>query len=269
MGILDITNRTEDWQTAQSFAPFFKGDSRGKSARTNLVNQLLEPLEESHSDKSDTVKIELFWYGMRDYLHLPDGEAELDSQRLKQKLVDRYRCLFPNLRDEIYQFNGLTLPKVWNYDVSKGAEEKTLEELEEGLFNNLRNTEIDIVLQTDKYLFIGEAKHESKFGRDGKLVLVHQLIRQYVMATILTDMIAEATGSCPKKIIPFLVGNNLMRFDQVKFMIEQHKRERSPGDWLRKENVLSWACIRQITNPESTHNCSQPVCIKGKGTPTT
>lgn len=245
MGILGIRNRTEDWKTAQFFASFFRGDSRGKLARNNLVNQLLEPLDESHSDRSDAVKIELFWYGLRDHLHRLEVGAE-DSQGLARELVDRYRYLFPNLRSDIHQFPGLTLPKDWNYDVSERAEEKTLEELETGLFNNLRNTEIDIVLQTDKYLFIGEAKHKSKFGRDGKLVLVHQLIRQYVMATILTGMIAEVTGSCAKKVIPFLVGNNLMRFDQVKFMIEQHEQERCPGDWLNEKNILSWACIDEI-----------------------
>lgn len=249
MGILGITNRSEDWQTAQSFAPFFKGDSRGRSARNNLVNQLLEPLGDSHSDKSDTVKIELFWYGMRDYLHLPDGGAELHSQRQKQEFVDRFRCLFPNLRDEIYQFNGLTLPKVWNYDVSEGAEGKTLKDLEEGLFNNLRNTEIDIVLQTNKYLFIGEAKHESKFGRDGKLVLVHQLIRQYVMAAILVRFVVEDHGCDPKSVVPFVVGDNitdLRKFQQVDFMIQQNKCDRKPGIWLKEENVLSWKCIEKL-----------------------
>ncbi len=210
--------------------------------------QLHEPLGEV---EPRTVKVELFWKGMRDHLNLPDGGAESNSQRQQQELADRYRCLFPNLRDEISQFNGLTLPNDWNYDVSEGAEEKTLEELEEGLFNNLRNTEIDIVLQTDQYLFIGEAKHLSGFGRDGKLILVHQLIRQYVMSTILTDMVAEDNKTEPKRIIPFVVGddiNKLKNYQQVEFMIQQHNGNRSPGEWLKEENILNWDCIEELAS---------------------
>ena len=47
--------------------------------------------------------------------------------------------------------------------------------------NSLLGTEVDVVLETPKHLFIGEVKHESTFEADGKLVLVHQLMRQYVM----------------------------------------------------------------------------------------
>ena len=49
--------------------------------------------------------------------------------------------------------------------------------------------------------------------------MVHQLIRQYVMATMLIDKLCE-----DKKVIPFVVGPNaqkLIRHQQVKFMTHQ------------------------------------------------
>ena len=63
MGILGIPNRTENWKTARTFAPFFKSCS----ARAALAKRLLEPLGES---QEGTVEIELFWYGIRDYIDL-------------------------------------------------------------------------------------------------------------------------------------------------------------------------------------------------------
>ena len=81
---------------------------------------------------------------------------------------------------------------------------------------------------SSKHLFIGEVKHESTFGADGKLVLVHQLVRQHVTATILLQIAGEH-----KEVIPFVVGdstNYLKKTSQVRFMIDQH--------WLKESNVL-------------------------------
>ena len=132
---------------------------------------------------------------------------------------------------------SLRLPDDKNYNVST-------EGGEESLYNNLVNTEIDIVLETPKHLFIGEAKHEMTFGANGSLVLVHQLIRQYVMAKILVDLAVESDD--PKKeVVPFVVGDNieeLKKKHQVKFMLAQR--------WLKKENILSWDCIKELGNPE-------------------
>ena len=89
------------------------------------------------------------------------------------------------------------------------------------LGNNLVNTEIDIVLQSPNHLFIGEAKHEMTFGANGRLVLVHQLIRQYVMAKILMDRL-ESDGLAKKNVIPFVVGDDvgsLKKGRQVEFMV--------------------------------------------------
>ena len=205
------------------------------------------------------IRIELFWYGMRDYIDMKNKNNK-DLTIASEEFISHYYRLFPHLRKEIKEAKELRLnlqcsnyhPKHPDNDV-------------DSLRNNLRNTEIDIVLDTPTHLFIGEAKHESKLRGDGKLILVHQLIRQYVMASILVDL--TATEGCAKEIVPFLVGDkidSLMNVHQVRFMIKQHNCNHSPGDWLRKENVLSWDCIRKITNAESTHdNCPRPKCNGG------
>ena len=233
MGILCITNRTEDWKTAMTFAPFFECDS----VRTRFANRLLEPLGEYHEVKLRNAKIELFWYGMRDYVH---NEEDKDVATLSTVFTERYaNCGFRDLGERIVGAEGLSLSlpdKSLNY---------TPEGNEESLYYNLCNTEIDIVLETPKYLFIGEAKHESDLGTNGTLVLVHQLIRQYVMAKILVDL-RESDGYIRKEVIPFIVGDktkNLNRKHQVRFMIDQ--------GWLKKENVLSWDCIKEIAKSAS------------------
>ena len=75
-------------------------------------------------------------------------------------------------------------------------------------------------------------------GADGSLVLVHQLIRQYVMARILLRLI-----SCKREVVPFLVvdkdkHDNVLNMGQVNFMLSQK--------WLKKENVLTWDDIRGL-----------------------
>ena len=225
MGILGIENRTENWTTARHFAPFFKSDS----ARADLANQLLKPFGEC---ESGAVKMELYWKGMRDYIHR-QGKKNRPTTEDFQK---RYGRLFPDLRQRICEFNDLRLPKPCNYDVSTEIRMQSL-------YNNLRNTEIDIVLQTDRHLFIGEAKDESGFGANGRLVLVHQLIRQYVLARILVDLLP---GHRNKGVVPFIVGHpdklaSLKKTSQVRFMCRE--------GWLTEENVMSWDDIERIAGP--------------------
>ena len=106
------------------------------------------------------------------------------------------------------------------------------------MYNNLLHTEIDIVVGTPRHLFIGEAKHLSGFGYDGSDVLVHQLVRQYVMAKMLVELrdpYEEIEG------VPFVVGDDvdqLHRTGQVRFMIDQK--------WLKTENVLCWEEIEKL-----------------------
>ena len=241
MGILGIPNRTEDWKTVRHF------HGLDGNAKVRLVTKLggLDGIE------AKDIRIELFWYGMRDYIDKQNKNNK--DLTAPEEFISRYDRLFPHLRKQIQEAKDLRLTlRCSNYHPQHPDNDTG------GLHNNLRNTEIDIVLDTPTHLFIGEAKHESKLRGDGKLVLVHQLIRQYVMASILVEL------TCPKKkIVPFVVGDkrkSLMNVHQVRFMIGQHNRGHSPGDWLKEANVLSWDCIRKITNPESTHNCTRPKC---------
>ena len=231
MAILGIINRTENWKTAYYFSPFFRDDA----SRLKLAQRLGEP----EGTKPEDVSIELYWQGMRDYLHKNGG---VNTNRvLAGDLAVRYDRLFPGLRERIEENREkfptwLPNPQCYNYDVSIPTHQSKL-------YNNLAGTEIDIVLETRNHLFIGEAKHQSNLGANGKYVLVHQLIRQYVMAEILVDRIAEFDGCTKKKVIPFFVGDrknlpSINKHAQVEFMIDQC--------WLKKENILSWDCVRKL-----------------------
>ena len=235
MGILGIRNRTENWKTAHSFGQFFKSSS----ARAALAKRLLEPLGKSYQVEAGTVKIELFWYGMRDYLK----RENIKIEDMADDFAQTYKKCFPKLRNTIDEFNGFKNLKEQNYDASKKYPTKKSDKLSDNLFN----TEIDVVIETPTHLFIGEAKYEEKsFETEGDYVLVHQLIRQYVMTTILFDLIP-----CDKQVVPFAVGASdklasLKNTDQVKFMIDQ--------GWLKEENVLSWDCIDEIAKSAPADN---------------
>lgn len=227
MGILDITNRTENWKTASSFAPFFANPV----ACQNLARKLLEPLGEPLGNGE--VQIELFWQGVRDQMD-KEGWTKLvpgEKAEIMAGFADHYNRRFPELRQAFESFSGLALPQEWNYRPVGTDRER------ERLFDTLWSTEIDIVLETPGHLFIGEAKHKSRFGSSGALILVHQLPRQYVMATILTHYIGKS-----KEIVPFVVGDDPQNLksnhEQVKFMLEQ--------GWLKETNILSWDAIAAL-----------------------
>lgn len=216
MAILGIENRTENWKTAQVFAPLFPQQHRAEDARKRLA----ERLGVSIPDCAD-VSLDLFWYGIRDH-GTRCGWKKNDYIR---QCARAYKHLFRELRGCMEkEFTNLD---ALHYRVSDKAK----------LANNLRNTEIDIVLESQHHLFIGEAKRDEKFGGNKKLVLVHQLVRQYVAATILLDFVGKK-----KKIVPFVVGDDkkvLHRKKQVQFMIQ------CLG--MRHDNVLDWDDIRQLT----------------------
>ncbi len=226
MWILDdaIENRTENWKTARHFAPLI-GDG---DARAALVQRLGEP----DGITGDQVKLELFWKGMRDYKHQTGKTDEV----LREKCARAYgKEPFHNLRGRIKAFNDENRSRIpmkdENYEVSDSGKTG-------GLLQNLLNTEIDIVLETPRHLYVGEAKQESRLGATGGYVLVHQLIREYVMANILLDL-----NGNDKKVVPFLVvdekkHSSVMRHGQVQFMISQ--------EWLDEKNVLTWGDIRSL-----------------------
>lgn len=219
-GILGIENRTENWKTAVYFSPLFDGKS----------NRLAELLGEAPRLQSGDVQLELFWRGMRDFFF----QCKLEKESAKKVLAHLYTRLFPNLRREVEESGNFRTLQPQNYDVS--TKDRMF-----NLVNNLANTEIDVVLETPNYLFVGEAKHEMSFGANGNLVLVHQLIRQYVTATILIEF---SPSQIRKKVIPFVIGDSfkkMMNNSQVKFMIDQ--------GWLKKQNVLQWDEIRLLAHP--------------------
>ena len=212
MGILGINNRTENWKTVQHF------HGLSDAAKVGLARRLGEPDDTA----AEEIQLELFWCGMRDFaFHREDG-VETDE------LVRLYEHCFGELRDEIGK-TKLQLNDVRNYTVGDG----------ERLADNVKNTEVDIVLETRDRIFIGEAKYESGLGADGSLVLVHQLIRQYVTTKILVHLAGRK-----KHIVPFVVTesgkkrDSMMKTGQVEFMIKK--------GWLRECNVLTWGDVNDI-----------------------
>ena len=81
MGIVGIENRTENWRTVQHFGAL------SEDAKVRLVKRLA-PQDTAHG-----VRMELFWYGVRDYVY-KNGPVDDD-------LVRVYRCHFEHLRDQI------------------------------------------------------------------------------------------------------------------------------------------------------------------------
>ena len=224
MAILGIDNRTENWKTARHFVPVLL-DSY---ARAELAWKLGEPKDTSGS----AVKLELFWKGMRDYRH----QTKVKNEALLEQCAGAYsKGSFQDLCGRIQDFNSKnpsrSLRMAKNYDVPNSGKRKDL-------FNNLLNTEIDIVLETPNSLLIGEAKGEAGLGTRGAYVLVHQLVRQYVMASIFLKL-----KESDKKVVPFLVveedrRDSVLNTRQVGFMISQ--------GWLDKEKVLTWAFIERL-----------------------
>ncbi len=211
--ILGIENRTENWKTALHFVPLLQNDT----ARLEFVRLLGEPKE----TRPDEVSLELYWSGVRDYLHQKEAGRETDHE-WKTLYEDR----FPLLHQA--DFGGLK--GQGNYRPSGQRWVK--------LFDNLRNTEIDIVLQTPNHLFVGEAKSEMAFSASTNLFLVHQLVRQYVTASLLVEIL-----KCEIEVTPFLIVNNVeeaKRRGQVQFMCKQ--------GWLKKENILKWEDVRHLAS---------------------
>ena len=169
MGILGIHNRTENWKTAQTFAPYFES--------ADLRKELAGCLGEPYATSGDEIKLELFWKGVRDCLNplKPKDAKEGWDENHRETFRRAFEKRFGQLRELVEGDEGLTLRNKHNYSFEEDTAGK--------LYTNLHNTEIDIVLETPRRLYIGEAKSEMSFGADGSLVLVHQLIRQYVAAS--------------------------------------------------------------------------------------
>ena len=70
--------------------------------RVTLVEQLGQP----PGLRPEQVKLELFWLGVRDYKATDDGAAWANSGRQQNDVVDAYKRLFPDLRQDVEAFNG-------------------------------------------------------------------------------------------------------------------------------------------------------------------
>ena len=231
MSILGITNRTENWKSAQYFAPHFGANSVRLARRLLGSGTTLEPGD---------VSLELFWRGVRDYIHGENKSLPKEAKKPLTAYVDQFAAAFErhfgDLRAAIREHGMLNTPNpsYSNYALVDSAKDGV--RAKPKLASNLNGIEIDIVLQTPNHLLIGEAKDESDFGTDGNHVLVHQLIRQYVQAAVLLDVM-----NSEKKVLPFIICQDTVRTkgrSQVKFMLDQ--------EWLREDHILSWNDIREL-----------------------
>jgi len=210
--VLDIKNRTENWGTVNKlYGPI----------APEVIGSVMKALGQPPGTLAD---IELFWRGYRD--HCYDQNITARTVNLS-RLLDRFRSLFPNLRDEVKRFadtnNGsIRLNDPCNYRAEKQDGS--------GLFANVRNTEFDIVIETENELFIGEVKQTQTFGAKGTLVLPHQLLRQYVTASILLD-----ERGVSKRIIPFIVEEEKVanKNGQVRLMEDL--------GYLQQGHVFQWS----------------------------
>ena len=227
--ILGIENRTENWKTALTFARMYPENIA--SLANNLLKSYCEfPDSNLPNLQPGQVRLELFWKGVRDHVH----QTKEKGQTLIEEFALLYKQQFPHLQDKIVDFSNegkrkFNDLKCDNYDVSTMESKKKL-------FNNLLNTEIDVVLEAPNHLFIGEAKLEMSLKGDSSNVLVHQLVRQYVTANLLLKHLA-----CDKTLVPFIVKDKKRNPNlalQTRFMICQ--------GWLKEKNVFTWSEIEKI-----------------------
>ena len=173
--------------------------------------------------------MELFWRGLRDHF----AQRNLTLEAEQEAFAERYRHHFRDLRGQIKEFASTGKFRTLTEDNYRACTDCQKEKLG----NNLFHTEIDIVLESPHHLFIGEAKQMMSFHGDSTLILVHQLVRQYVMARILLAL----RGQESKELVPFVVGDSaedLKNTEQVRFMLEQQ--------WMRKENIIKWSEIEAL-----------------------
>lgn len=179
---------------------------------------------------SENISIELFWYGVRDWLAEKNDTDE--KERKKDLLYEAYCDRYSYLREDVQSFQSVRYPykfqdlRPHNYVGSKAHKSE--------LISNLANTEIDVVLETPLHLLIGEAKFESDLDTDSNYVLVHQLIRQYVAIKLLMRILRRK-----KIIVPFILSKkDLSNSLQVKFMVSK--------EWMKEQHCLSWNVFDEI-----------------------
>lgn len=226
--IIGINNRTENWKTAETLGPLIT-----REKQNHLANLLIDANHSSFD--SDEVVMQFFWKGFRDHWNERSRQCSKDDMVNETAVI--YNRLFPNLRNEIEAYNK-------DEKVSRNKRLRLTEanyvclnsdmQSKKRLFANVSNTEIDVVLEAPGFLLIGEVKAEQTFGAASKHILVHQLIRQYVMASIVLEMRAERKDF---KLIPFVIGDNTKQTAQVACM-------RYLG-YLPEANIITWEELKK------------------------
>jgi len=221
-----VENRSENWRLAKAFI-----DKKDNFLEYKIADIVLSNCNQKISGQ---LSYEFFWTGFRDYCH--SVSIAKKNSALGFRVVDYYQKTFSNLLDNIHQYNitennpklKLNNPEI-NYVVN--------EETKNIFLNNLYYTEVDIIIRAGSNLLIGEVKSTQTFGSNSKHVLVHQLLRQYIMvSTLVNEKQFQEKHNCIFTIIPFVIANrNAERTAQVKIM-------KNLG-WLVRGNVLNWDFI--------------------------
>jgi hypothetical protein len=201
-GVGIIINRAENNLTAKVFVTLFNS--------LRPAGTLLRALE-LEEGKCNQVKMELFWKGFRDY-------AIGDSQ-CRQKFYREYMRIIPGIRAAVKS----TRLKMRGTFYTGDDRDK--------LFNELRNTEVDVALFTDNKIYLGEAKRKEKLGSNGRNILAHQFLRQRVMVEVW-----KALNNDKRDLVSFIICDrtkmkSIRRMEQVKAL------QFFDG---RRPSVISW-----------------------------
>jgi len=208
-GILGIENLTENWKTAQTFL---------KLKHEKKLSSFLALLGFQNVDE-EVINMELFWKGFRDCCK--------KENVFPFSFNHPYNNLFNNLKTKLAN-EGFELNDV-NYNSN----------CIKSLFSNMKNQEIDIVIETPKQIFIGEAKYTTKgFSDNKKYFLPHQFIRQYVTTKLLLNH-----KQVKKEVIQFLVceKKTVKKFEedpQVLFMKKYYK--------FKLKRIIPWEDIELL-----------------------
>ena len=230
MGILNYPSRSENAMTSQHFQWCEYEDSW--STVVELVS----------GHKVDVARGRMFAKPWRDYFHTLGIGYKRAAMQAMPAIAGLYEQLFAGLQQQIFAFEGFSL------SVRKGylQEQRNYNPTNhEGLFRNLYNTEIDVLIEDDSSIYVGEAKGEMSFNANATHhMLVHQLVRQFVTASIWAAYEAAVIGEGNQKlIVPFIVSDReklpkLRNNNQVQFLLH--------NGWLSPDKLIAFEDISQL-----------------------
>lgn len=147
-------------------------------------------------EEIDNLQVELFWKGFRDYA--------LQHEDCREKFLQAYKKLIPAVREAV-KGTRLHLREAF---YSSSDRDK--------IFNELRNTEIDVTIFHREKIYVGEAKRKEKLGFNGRNILAHQLVRQRVMVKVLQALTGDR-----RELVQFIICDrsrvkSIYRMEQLK-----------------------------------------------------